>query len=87
MNLRDLRISRVSRKPAAESEGNLDNGAEALSASPRVCIVGAGAVGLVYAQFLRRAGAEVALLVKPEYADICGKGFTLHQPQVGRALR
>jgi ketopantoate reductase len=58
-------------------------GAQALSASPQICIVGAGAVGLVYVQFLRRAGAEVALLVKPEYADICGNGFTLHQLRWG----
>lgn len=58
-------------------------GAGDLSASPQICIVGAGAVGLVYAQFLLRAGAEVALLVKPEYAEICGKGFTLHQIRWG----
>jgi len=38
---------------------------------------------LVYAQFLRRAGAEVALLVKPEYAEICDQGFTLHQLRWG----
>jgi len=56
-----------------------------LSASPQICIVGAGAVGLVYARFLRRAGAEVALLVKPEHAESCGKGFTLHR--LGRGGR
>lgn len=54
-----------------------------MTASPKVCIVGAGAVGLVYAQFLRRAGASVALLVKPEYADVCGRGFALHQLRWG----
>jgi hypothetical protein len=54
-----------------------------LSASPQICIVGAGAVGLVYAQFLRRAGAAVALLVKPEHAETCGKGFTLHRLRRG----
>jgi 2-dehydropantoate 2-reductase len=54
-----------------------------LSGNPQICIVGAGAVGLVYVQFLRRAGAEVALLVKPEYADICGRGFTLHRLRWG----
>ncbi len=65
------------------SSENLDEGVQSLSARPQICIVGAGAVGLVYAQFLRRAGAEVALLVKPEHADRCGKGFTLHQLKWG----
>jgi hypothetical protein len=46
---------------------------------PQLCIVGAGAVGLVYAQYLRRAGAEVALLIKPQHTDTCLKGFELHK--------
>ena len=33
----------------------------------RVCIIGAGAVALVYARYLQNAGAEVSLLVKPQY--------------------
>jgi len=51
--------------------------------SPQICIVGAGAVGLVYASYLRRAGSEVALLVKPEHAETCARGFSLHQLKWG----
>ena len=47
-------------------------------APTRVCIVGAGAVALVYARYLQNAGAEVSLLVKPQYRDFCRKGFQLH---------
>jgi hypothetical protein len=47
-------------------------------APTRVCIVGAGAVALVYARYLQHAGAEVSLLVKPQYRDFCRKGFQLH---------
>jgi 2-dehydropantoate 2-reductase len=54
-----------------------------LNAAPQICIIGAGAVGLVYAQYLRRAGAEVALLVKPEHAEVCTRGFALHQLKWG----
>ena len=48
-------------------------------APTRVCIVGAGAVALVYARYLQNAGAEVSLLVKPQYGDFCRKGFQLHR--------
>jgi 2-dehydropantoate 2-reductase len=47
-------------------------------APTRVCIIGAGAVALVYARYLQNAGAEVSLLVKPQYGDACRKGFQLH---------
>ena len=50
---------------------------------PSICIVGAGAVGLVYAQYLRRAGADVTLLIKPQHADKCRKGFALHKLRWG----
>ncbi len=49
-----------------------------IEALTRVCIVGAGAVALVYARYLQNAGAEVSLLVKPQYGDACRKGFQLH---------
>jgi 2-dehydropantoate 2-reductase len=48
-------------------------------APTRVCIIGAGAVALVYARYLQNAGAEVSLLVKPQYGDFCRKGFQLHR--------
>jgi len=49
-----------------------------IEALTRVCIVGAGAVALVYARYLQNAGAEVSLLVKPQYGDACRKGIQLH---------
>jgi len=50
----------------------------------QVCVVGAGAVGLVYALYLHRGGARVALLVKREHAEACHKGFSLHRLKAGR---
>ena len=51
--------------------------------SLRVCVVGAGAVGLVYTLYLHRGGARVSLLVKPEQADRCRKGWSLHHLRAG----
>ena len=45
----------------------------------RVLVVGAGAVGQVFALHLARGGADVAFLVKPKYAEECGRGFTLYR--------
>jgi hypothetical protein len=45
----------------------------------RVLVVGAGAVGQVFALHLARGGAEVAFLVKPKYAEECARGFTLYR--------
>ncbi len=44
----------------------------------RALIVGAGAVGQVFAHHLARGGAHVAFLVKPAYADDARRGFTLY---------
>src|SRR5690349_4214498 len=43
-----------------------------------VLVVGAGAVGQVYAYHLQQAGARVAFLVKPKYLAACRAGFVLH---------
>lgn len=43
-----------------------------------VLVVGAGAVGQVYAQALQRGGAQVAFLVKPKHADEARAGFTMY---------
>lgn len=45
----------------------------------RVLIVGAGAVGQVFAYHLVRGGAEVSFLVKPQYAEETRQGFMLHR--------
>jgi 2-dehydropantoate 2-reductase len=49
----------------------------------RICIVGAGAVGLVYAQYLRRGGASVVLFVKLARAESCRGSFALHRLRFG----
>ena len=46
--------------------------------SPRVLLVGAGAVGQVYAKYLQAAGCEVAFLVKEAHVAEARAGFTLH---------
>jgi len=45
----------------------------------RVLVVGAGAVGQVFALHLARGGADVAFLVKPKYAEECARRFTLYK--------
>lgn len=45
----------------------------------KILIVGAGAVGQVYATHLKRSGAYVAVLVKPKYAEECQRGLTIYQ--------
>jgi Ketopantoate reductase PanE/ApbA len=49
-----------------------------MRASPRVLLVGAGAVGQVFAKYLQAAGCEVSFLVKPAHAAEARGGFTLH---------
>ena len=46
--------------------------------SPRVLLVGAGAVGQVFAKHLQAAGCEVGFLVKEAHAAEARAGFTLH---------
>ena len=50
----------------------------------KVLIVGAGAIGQVYATHLKRAGAYVALLVKPKYEEECKRGLTLYNQRLFR---
>ncbi len=49
----------------------------------RVLIVGAGAVGQVFAHHLARGGAEIMLLVKPKHADLARRGFAVHRRRRG----
>jgi len=44
----------------------------------KILIVGAGAVGQVYATHLKRSGAYVGLFVRPKYAEECQRGLTLY---------
>lgn len=50
-----------------------------MSETPRVLLVGAGAVGQVFGKYLRAAGCELSFLVKEKYADEARRGFTLHE--------
>ncbi len=49
--------------------------------SPRVLIVGAGAVGQVFGHHLARAGCAVSFFVKPKYLDEVKRGFTMYRLQ------
>lgn len=44
----------------------------------RVLIVGAGAVGQVYARHLQRGGAHITFFVKPKYEESVRQGLVLH---------
>ncbi len=50
----------------------------------KILIVGAGAVGAVYAWHLQRGGAEVWLYVRPKYRAACEAGLTLYDLNRGR---
>ena len=49
------------------------------TASDKVLIVGAGAVGQVYGLHMQRGGASVAVFVKDKYAEAARQGYTLHR--------
>ena len=51
----------------------------------RVLVVGAGAVGQVFAHHLAQAGASVTLLVKPKYRAELASGLTMARLRVGHA--
>lgn len=53
----------------------------------KILVVGAGAVGSVYAYHLQRGGAEVWLYVRPRYKAACERGITLYQLNHGRRRR
>lgn len=50
----------------------------------RILIVGAGAVGQVYARHLQRGGAQVGVFVREKYAQACQDGLTLYPLNEGR---
>ncbi|XXF80785.1 2-dehydropantoate 2-reductase N-terminal domain-containing protein [Myxococcaceae bacterium GXIMD 01537] len=49
-----------------------------MSERPRVLLVGAGAVGQVFAKYLLDAGCDVSFFVREKYADEARQGFTLY---------
>ncbi len=50
----------------------------------KILLVGAGAVGQVYARHLQRGGADVSFFVKEAYAEACRAGLTLYPLNKGR---
>ncbi|HEX5746131.1 MAG TPA: 2-dehydropantoate 2-reductase N-terminal domain-containing protein [Archangium sp.] len=50
-----------------------------MNETPRVLLVGAGAVGQVFGKYLQAAGCELSFLVKEKYADEARRGFTLYE--------
>ncbi|MFO0696289.1 MAG: 2-dehydropantoate 2-reductase N-terminal domain-containing protein [Polyangiales bacterium] len=50
----------------------------------KILVLGAGAVGQVFATHLRRSGAYVALYVKPKHAEACQRGLTLYSHRLFR---
>ncbi|MFY0563171.1 ketopantoate reductase family protein [Archangium lansingense] len=50
-----------------------------MNETPRVLLVGAGAVGQVFGKYLQAAGCELSFLVKEKYADEARHGFTLYE--------
>lgn len=55
--------------------------------APRILVVGAGAVGLVFGHHLARGGAAVSFLVRDKYAADCRQGFTLYPLNRSRRQR
>lgn len=50
----------------------------------KILVVGAGAIGQVYGAHLKRAGAYVAVYVKPKYVEACKRGLTLYNQRLFR---
>lgn len=51
--------------------------------SLRILIVGAGAVGGFYGAALARAGADVSMVVRSDFAVVCADGFKITSPLLG----
>jgi 2-dehydropantoate 2-reductase len=48
-----------------------------MNTSPKILLVGAGAVGSFYCGKLHQAGAEVTAVVRSDYDEVLGNGFTV----------
>lgn len=58
-----------------------------MSDNPRVLVVGAGAVGQVYARHAQQGGAEVTFFVRDKYRDEVARGLDLYPLNRGRRHR
>jgi len=58
-----------------------------MSDNPRVLVVGAGAVGQVYARHAQQGGAEVTFFVRDKYRDEIARGLDLYPLNRGRRHR
>jgi len=57
----------------------IDQKGRSSAPAPRVLVVGAGAVGQVYALHMQRGGAKVDVFVKPKYAAEAKGGYRLYR--------
>jgi len=58
-----------------------------MSDKPRVLVVGAGAVGQVYARHAQQGGADVTFFVREKYRDQIARGLDLYPLNQGRRRR
>lgn len=54
-----------------------------MNEQPRVLVVGAGAIGSFYGAILHRAGAEVAVVCRSDYAPVRERGFRIDSRPLG----
>ena len=54
------------------------------SISPKVLIVGAGAIGAFYGALLSKAGAEVSVVCRSDYEHVKQHGFVINSHDLGR---
>ena len=58
-----------------------------MSDNPRVLVVGAGAVGQVYARHAQQGGAEVTFFVRDKYRNEVARGLDLYPLNRGQRHR
>jgi 2-dehydropantoate 2-reductase len=59
---------------------------QSLDDTPRVLILGAGAIGGFYGHILSKQGAHVTLVCRSDYAVVKNKGFQIHSQEFGDSL-
>lgn len=54
--------------------------------SPRILIIGAGAIGAFYGAALQAAGAEVSVVCRSEYETVRERGFSIESQRLGNRM-